>query len=606
MGRSSTRFPQARILHLIGMVAGVLLIPRSGESQEVTRAEFQNLANLETEAFRAYLQPSERELPIKCGFPIIMNVVARLGRAAAVSQVIRPSLENEQTWQSPGEDFLLHYTINSPNSRWDEVPDEDADGDFIPDYLEAAAASLDSIRAGYIQLGWRLPISDGDQYDVYFTNLENLGWFGYTQPDQPVSTTPPYTAASFIVLENDYPETFYGHDPVTSMRVTIAHEYHHAVQFAYHLPLTSAELPKFAWFAEASATYHEEIFYDGINDYYGYLHSFLEFPDISLTTDGSAGNHMYGAVLWVLYLESLLGPDTNRSIWTMMAEGSTIPIEAHRLVLDEEETSLLEAYGEFTSWILHTGDRAIPGEHFEEGANYSQVRINVGDFEEDEVTLPALATLYRRRDRDDNAGTGGIALRVLPMGEAGPANQLEWGAGIAGLDGSALSSVRVSTNSSTIPGSGAGAELFDWQSYDSVIQWSFTGDNISLTTGLSLERTAGTGTAHSERLTLATGNQLILNQNFPNPFRAGTHDRTWFSFSIGSPGDVVLEVRSLSGRILWSKTLSFPAAGHYFTDELGFGWDGRDDAGREMPSGIYLLIAQLGHETRLLKFSLIR
>ncbi len=290
-----------------------------------------------------------------------------------------------------------------------------------------------------------------------------------------------------------------------------------------------------------------------------------------------------------------------------MGEWALTPIEAHRILLEREGTSLLEAYGEFTSWILHTGDRAVPGEYFEEGANYSQVRIDsfdTGDFEDREVTLPALATLYRLRP----AGTadGGIALRVLPMGEWSPENPLEWGAGIAGLDGSALSDVRVSTGSSTTPGSGAGTELFDWQTYDSVIQWSFTGDNISLTTGLSLDRTAGTETVQSERLTLAADDQLTLFQNYPNPFRTGTHDRTWFSFSIGSPGDIVLEILSLSGRTLWSETISFSAAGRYFTDELGYGWDGRDDAGHQMPSGVYILTARTSHETRLIKFSLIR
>ncbi len=604
MRRSSTGHPLARILLLIGMGVGGLLLPRSGEAQEVTYAEFQRLTSAEVETFRSFLQPSERELPIKCGFPIIMNTIARLGRAAATTQdtIPRPYLQNEQTWRSPGGAFLLHYTINSPFNQWNEVSDTDLDGDSIPDYLEAAAASLDSVRAGYLQLGWRLPVSDGDLYDVYFMDLEAWGWFGYTQPDHPASTSPPYTAASFIALDNDYPEVFYGHEPLTSMRVTIAHEYHHAVQLAYNLTMTD----EFVWFAEASAVYHEEVFYDGINDYYFYLPAFLDFPDISLTADWRAGNHMYGAVLWVLYLDSVLGPDnnSNRSLWTLMGEWALTPIEAHRVLFEREGTSLLEAYGEFTSWILRTGNRAVPGEYFEEGSNYSQVRIDAGDFEDDEVTLPALATIYRLSDAgmDD----GGIALRLLPMGEAGPENPLEWGAGIAGLDGGVLSAVRFTTSSPSIPGSGADAALFDWQSYDSVIQWSFTGDNISRATGLSLDRTAGTETVYSDRLMLAAHDRLILHQNYPNPFRTGTHDRTWFSFSIGSPGDVVLEVRSLSGRILWSKTISSLAAGQHFTDELGYGWDGRDGAGHEMPAGVYLLTARTGPETRLLKFSLIR
>ncbi|MFC1627821.1 MXAN_6640 family putative metalloprotease [Gemmatimonadota bacterium] len=600
---SSIRHPHTGFLVLGGIIgASILLLPLASEAQVVSREEFQRLTASQNETFRTYLHPTERELPIKCGFPIIMNAVARMGRAAYAMESFRPILENEQTWRSPGDAFLLHYTTDSP---WDEISAADDDMSGTPDYLERAAAALDSVRSGYLDLGWRTPKSDGDPYyDIYFMDLESWGWFGYTQPDDPISGTPPYTAASFIVLENDYPEAYFGHDPLISLRVTIAHEYHHAVQFAYNLPLTAEETPKFAWFAEASATYHEEVFYDGINDYYFYLPSFLRFPDISLTADGAAGNHMYGAVLWVLYLDSLFGSDANRSIWTMMANESAIPVEAHRLFLEAEESSLLDVYGEFTSWILHTGDRAIPGEYFEEGANYSQVRIDVGDFEDDQVTLPALATIYRLRDSGSTAG--GIALRVLPTGQTGLGSPSQWGAGIAGLDGNTLSDVRISTGSSTTPGSGAGTELFDWQTYDSVIQWSFTGNNISLATGLSLDRTAGTETIQSGRLTLRADHDLVLYQNYPNPFRLSIHDRTWFSLSVDSPGDVELAVLSLSGRALWSETISFTEAGRYFTDELGYGWDGRDDAGHEMPSGVYLLSARTGNETRLIKFSLIR
>jgi len=533
-----------------------------------------------------------------------MSSIQRLGRSASAAQVPRPFLENKQTFVTPGGAFLIHYTINSPNNRWDEVPDEDLDGNTIPDYIEAAAASLDSVRAGYISLGWRSPISDGNLYDIYFKDLEARGWFGYTQPDHPASSSPPWTSASFIVLENDFPEVFFGHEPLTSMRVTIAHEYHHAIQFAYNLPPTTSNQDVFAWFAEVSATYHEDVFYDGINDYYNYLPSFLDFPSISLTAGRSAGNHMYGAVLWAIYLDSRFSSDTNRTLWSLMADQPATPIEAHRILFDDEETSLLEAWAEFTSWILHTGDRAVSGEHFPEGAHYSQVRIDMGDFSDDEITLPALAAVYRQHSA--GSGAGGTALRLLPSGTAGMGDTQEWGAGIAGLGASGLSGVRFSTSQPENPGSGAAAELFDHLNYSSVIEWSFTGDNISRTTGQALDRTAGSTTLESTRLTLATGNQLILHQNYPNPYRTGLHDRMWFSFSIGTPGEVNLEVRTLSGRMLWSRSLSGLPAGQHFTDDFSVGWDGRDSAGHHMPSGVYLLMASAGNVTRARKITLIR
>ncbi len=570
--------------------------------RQVSRAAFEPLLADRIEAFRASLPPGERNLPVKCGLPMVLETLGMMSKTLGAAQVVpqRPILQNKQTWASPGGTFLLHYTTDSVYD-YQEVPDEDLDGDSIPDWIESAGAMLDSIRTRYQLLGWREPISDGDQYDVYFLDILAFGW---TVPDEPFSSALPWTAASFMVLENDFPEQIFGHPPLTSMRVTIAHEYHHAIQFAYNLATRIVDVEPYSWFAELSATWHEDVFHDDINDYYFYLPSYLNSPDVSLTAGRSYGNHMYGAVLWALYLESRFGTDTNLELWTLMADEPVIPIEAHRLFFEDEETTLLEAWAEFTSWILHTGDRAVAGEYFPEGANYAQVRIDVGDFSDDEITLPALAAVYRQHSA--GSGAGGVALRLLPSGAVGMGATLEWGAGIAGLGAGGLSGLRFTTSSPDDPGSGASAELFDQQTYSTVIEWSFTGDNISRTTGLTLDRTAGTTTTENTRLTLAAADRIILHQNYPNPYRTGIHDRTWFSFSIGNPGDVDLEIRTLSGRVLWSRTITGLAAGQHFTDELSIGWDGRDSEGHQMPSGVYFMTARAGDRTQARKFTLIR
>lgn len=572
----------------------LLILPCTGLAQEISAADMLRIA-----AEQSFpVEQGEERLPIKCGFPAIIIAMTAGGIGASGTQVGRPQIPFEEIHNSPGGSFQLHYTTVGVDS----VPGEDLNTNLIPDYIEAAAASLDSTRSRYIQLGWRTPVSDGDRYDVYFLDLEGVGWFGYTQPIEPVSTVPPYTAPSYMVLENDYPEVFYMHPPLESMRVTVAHEYHHAIQLAYSLGVHSeAVYRRFYWFAEASAVYHEEILYDGINDYLMYLPSFLNYPHYSLITDYTdSANHAYGAVLWPIFMDAIFGSDANRGIWTLMADEPSDPIEAHRSYLVGQGTALLDLYGEFSIWLLHTGDRADPGNYFPEGAAFPEVLIESAGFETEDITLPALAVRYYRSATPDDRG--GIATKLTPSQRA------EWGAGIGGETGNTISEVSVSASPQADPEVGAGVELFDWLNYTNVIRWYFTGDNLSSVTGFPLDRTASHNSTSSERLfTPAAGsNALLLHQNYPNPFRPGIHSETYFSFSLGSQNNVLLEIRSLSGNAVWSRTLRNLPAGQHFTDELDAGWDGRDRSGKLMPSGVYILIVNAGGQTRVLKFSLVR
>jgi len=518
--------------------------------------------------------------------------------AASGPHRVRPQLENPQTYPSPGGSFLLHYTTTGV----DAVLAGDVNSNSIPDYIETAAVVLDSVRSGYQQLEWRDPVSDGDgYYDIYFEDLEYMpwgAWFGYTEATDPMTTTPPYTAASFISLENDYPESVYLHPPLASLRVTVAHEYHHAVQLAYNLPFIEPEIYNYIWFAELSAVYHEEIFYDGINDYYNYLYAFLGAPHLSLTE--TSGNHMYGAVLWAIYLDEVFGTEANRSLWEIMAVDVVTPLEAHRSFLANSGTILLDSYSNLTVWQLFTGDRAQPGDYFPEGDHYPLVKTDTLNLEPVDVTLPALAGRYYRSLPATTSG--GLAMRLHPEQVSA------WGVGIVGeASGGDLSGLTTSIMDTSLALYGTSVELYDWGGYSEILHWSFTGDNVD-SLGSSLDKTAHIETAHSDRLTTqayASGT-LTLYQNYPNPFRPAVHSETYFAFRLQVPATVVLEIRSLSGSLLWSHTLEDVPAGNCFTFDLGVGWDGRDSSGRLVASGVYLMVARAANRTSALKLSVIR
>ncbi len=596
----SARLARSSHVLAIRLALPTALLLTAGLSPAALRAQLDPVLELLTHGEAGALLQAQQtgEGPIKCGFSAVLAALSEMGRAASEVIQARPQIYNVRTFPSPGGKFLLHYTLDGI----DAVPAEDLDADGVPDWIETAAASLDSIRAWYLARDWREPVNDGNGvYDIYFLDLESIGgYFGYTAPIDPMTIIPPYTAASYIVLENDYPQSWYGLPPLASLRVTAAHEYHHAIQLAYNL-CNLADWRRYFWFAEASAVYHEEQIYDGINDYVNYIRYFLDIPYMSLS-DGSdsASLHWYGAVVWTLMLGGVYGPDAVRGIWTVMAEEPAAPVAAHRLWLAGQGSSLLDTYATFTEWILHTGTRAVPDRYYEEGASFPRVLIDELDLSSTDVTLPPLAARFYRSSPPDRPG--GVAIRVQPDQEA------QWGIGIAGADAAGIGTVATRIRRSSSPLDGPGIELFDQNAYDQIIRWSFAGDNYSQLNDSPLIRTAVLVGEESGRLVSAVtaGEGFTLQQNYPNPFRPDGRELMYIAFDLASAGDVHVDIRTLTGARLWTHTFTGLPAGQCFSDDLAVGWNGRDERGNEVPAGVYVLVAEHAGTTRYVTFSVLR
>jgi hypothetical protein len=91
----------------------------------------------------------------------------------------------------------------------------------------------------------------------------------------------------------------------------------------------------------------------------------------------------------------------------------------------------------------------------------------------------------------------------------------------------------------------------------------------------------------------------LLYQNFPNPFTPSTAGRTCIWFDLARDSEVRLEVFDLRGRRV-KRILPFTGfvgvvpAGRYGRAITGqcdpvVSWDARDEDGRIVPSGVYLL-----------------
>ena len=90
---------------------------------------------------------------------------------------------------------------------------------------------------------------------------------------------------------------------------------------------------------------------------------------------------------------------------------------------------------------------------------------------------------------------------------------------------------------------------------------------------------------------------FALEQNYPNPFNSATSIR----FTLVRPGDVRLSIRDLLGRQVRRIDRTGLSAGAWQIH-----WDGRDDRGGELPSGIYFYTLETGGETAQARMLMVR
>jgi hypothetical protein len=284
------------------------------------------------------------------------------GQTLVAEYLSRPS--GTYTYDSPGGYFKLHYNTSGGNA----VPTADDDADGIPDYIEKVATYCDSARHTEVDiLGYLPPPTDGttggdDKYDIYFLEMD---YYGYTEFESPGPETW-YDYITFIVLHRNFVGFPDNTDPdgneLGAAKVTVAHEYFHAVQCAYD---AGEEL----WWMEAGATWMEDIVFDVVNDNYNYLSLFFNYPQTALTDNG---NHAYAAFVWPMFLGERLDTVLIRQIWeeciyssvTNATEGSLAPYG-----YDYDS-----ALAEFTTWNYITGSRN-DGNHYDEASNYPLIKI---------------------------------------------------------------------------------------------------------------------------------------------------------------------------------------------------------------------------------------
>jgi hypothetical protein len=270
---------------------------------------------------------------------------------------------------------------------------KDGNGNGTPDWVETTIDEFENVWDGEVTtLGFRAPKSDSrsqnhgpnGKTDIYLADVGGEQVYGYCTTDDPHSAylhsyRYPYADVSaYCVVDEDFARSqFPAKDPRTNLQVTAAHEFFHAIQFAY-------DFYEDAWLMEGTAASMEDEIYDDADDNYQYLAaSPLAQPNVPV--DRSSNNffkpsflNRYGAwIFWRFMTEYLersgaRDPSVIREVWKHADSsrrkkfGDQYSLQAAVAVTKAHGENFRQLFGDFG--VLNY----VSDSFYEEGAAYLQ------------------------------------------------------------------------------------------------------------------------------------------------------------------------------------------------------------------------------------------
>jgi hypothetical protein len=495
-------------------------------------------------------------------------------------------------YDSPGGHFRIWYVTST-----DDAPElVFSHGDTIPDWIHLCAEVMDHVWSVEVDsLGYRSPPEDGswyqdedyggdERYDVYIENLNSHFVYGYTQSEFYILGENPRASTSYLVMDNDY-AGIYPTAGAEGLKVTAAHEFFHAIQFAY-------DTLEDRFFMEISSTWMEDMVYDEINDYEYYIDSsgsIFNHPEKALTTFD--GIFEYSACVWNHYLTRRRGADLIRQIWEGCVHDPVL--DATEEILHDRGSSLPEALHEFAVWNAFTGPLADTSQFYPEGNRYPQVAI---PFAQNHSQVPV--------------SVQSVSLAPEPMGASYvrfdlPAGLSGLAAGVAGDPSAAweASLLGVGPPHRVVPiaidGFGRGEGLL-------------TDGTDGGSAFLVMTPFGAAGPAVSYGYQAWADSTLpqpvtSLGQNYPNPANPAAGERTVIPFSVARESEVTLRILTLDGQLVREFNWGWVKAGDYYGPDRSTGaWDLTNASGHRVAAGLYLYQLQAGDVVETRKMAVLR
>jgi hypothetical protein len=546
------------------LLAAVATAPaQSGDLRRATTAEILRAA-VRTEAGPGAPAISSAGGPHqKCGLWVGQAVRARWDdfteseRLRLSAFLAPPSLQKTRTMGR----FRVHYDTTGFNAAAMLDLNEVRIPNSADQFADSVGAVFNDVYAREIdELGYPSPIQPGETvYDIY---VSDLPYYGLTQTNGRIGSTLPVRSTSYIEIENDF--RFYYSPGIAGLKVTAAHEFHHAIQFAGY-----GVWPGEEYLMEMTSTWMEDVLYDEVNDYIQYLRDpyaptavprgqfdtpELEFTHVDLIIQ-------YSRMIWCKYLEQKHSRALIRRIWERTQLEP--PIEAMDGALGEVGSSIRQAFLEWSAWNFRTGPNADTVNGYEESAAFPPMRIRA------QYAYAPPSRVYPDTIMAMSSGyhivtVGGRQMLVI------------------------LSNVDLA-----IPG-GPRAFRYEMQDAEEV---SFK----RLSNGISV-RVAAADPEHwvSQENVPSVVSDVVV---YPNPFVRGSSPRVTFRLPVTPASEhaslLVLSVgldRMFAGEVPVVQLRPL---------ESSVQWGGKDEAGVDAPSGIYLFVIRVDGKEYTGKFTVI-
>lgn len=289
--------------------------------------------------------------PVKCGFPQTINN-ARSQNRNTDKPLLRPS--NDTSIVSPRGYFRIHFDKSGFS----------APAYSVTEFAKAAdsAYAYETAYLGFLPAPGDNGAGGDDKYDVYIQNIS--GYYGFTEPEMEIRAGSG-VYYSYIVVHNSF--AGYYTTGLEAAKVTIAHEYHHAIQIGCYIARFVGDVNLDQYFYELTSTSMEEMVFPEVNDYVAYARDLFNRPDVSFVQHSG-----YDLAVWNLYLKAKFDASIFRKQWELMKQNRAVL--AIGLSLEQFGSSLPDQLSGFTEWLFFTAYRNIQGKYFPDAALLPQLK----------------------------------------------------------------------------------------------------------------------------------------------------------------------------------------------------------------------------------------
>ena len=491
----------------------------------------------------------------KCGLGLIIKIRENIDKFTPQQRdiiekaMLRPSLQTSIV--SPSGKYRIHYDtvgVNKPgfSVRW-------------------FANILDSVyRFEVLKLGYPFPPADGKRggdgkYDFYIENLP-AGLYGATTPDSSLGGGK-FTA--YTEIDNNFlaSEGYYSTGKAGA-EVTAAHEFHHAIQIGDYINRYSQD----GFYYEITSTAMEEFTFDDVNDYYYYMKSYFNRPDLTLSQ-----NDGYNLAILNIFLQKRFDFSLLKRIWELMINNRAI--EAIALAVAERGSSFANEFNEFGVWCFFTSYRANPATDlffdYDEAKNYPIIK-------------PSTTIEFRPPKKTVNLNTNPVANMYLcfPDFSRGVSDTLFAIVTNADVESGVYDKKKIiNLKYSLLSSSEAGAKRLNNFYY-----YSIESAEKSL---LKISHIFNqTPVADSLNVT-------EMDYAYPQPFHYSKNDFIFLPAPSGSGNEAELSVFSASMTNIFHGQVRV-----YSIDKTVVRWKPLDRKGKKLPSGIYLFVLSSNGKTK--------